>query len=652
MARKASVCLTVIIVLCLYSTPGRAAPADGFVGRSGTQFTLNGAVFPVAGTNNHYLSWASQAEVDAVLNDAVAMNANVIRTFFGPVIGSLDGKTVPTIWHSQTSANKSLNTNGVYYLYWDSSTNQMAWNDGPDGLQRMDYVLAKAHDLKLKVLLSFLDFWEYTGGVQQMRAWYGNEDRYDFFFRDPRTRKNYIDWVTHVLNHVNTITGIMYKDDPTIFGWDLMNEPQTTSIALIQSWIAEMSAYIKAVDPNHLIGSGSEGFYGGLAGSDPYTELAIPTLDFGTWHGYPDHMGISPTQIPDLIKTHCQTAARQQKPVLFEEFGYRASDPNQPDIYQNWTDALNANPQCAGWLYWRLTSKLDSGVYPEDNSDQFDIHADGSLVSNVLKAAALKFQQRDGIPGGEKQPGATATPVPGIPIIAPLDSQPVSATLVPQGTPGQTYFVAFPKTMKLDGELKQWEPFPQIRLASGPSPSGNPAEDGALVFSAAADMDNLYLLFVATDVNIISGAHGQDFWNEDSIEIYLNTTGDLTLSSYVPGIADINIPTVNLGRPPDEPMISTQQTLRAGTRAYVFRTTTGYAAQVAIPLQNTLWTIKPQHGGVLGFQFQLNGASRTDRDTILSWSAKDINNQSYKNPSVFAQLIFFSPGEAIPTPIP
>ena len=119
-----------MIFLCLYSTPGRVAAADGFVGRFGTQFMLNGTVFPVAGTNNHYLSWASPAEVDAVLKDAVAMNTNVIRTFFGPVIGSLDGKTARTIWHSQTSVSSSLNTNNVYYLYWDSNTNTMAWNDG------------------------------------------------------------------------------------------------------------------------------------------------------------------------------------------------------------------------------------------------------------------------------------------------------------------------------------------------------------------------------------------------------------------------------------------------------------------------------------------------------------------------------------------
>jgi hypothetical protein len=48
----------------------------------------------------------------------------------------------------------------------------------------------------------------------------------------------------------------------------------------------------------------------------------------------------------------------------------------------------------------------------------------------------------------------------------------------------------------------------------------------------------------------------------------------------------------------------------------------------------------------------LNGASQTDRDLKLSWSAADTSDQSYQNPSVFGQLIFQRVGADLPTPTP
>ncbi|MGO7418305.1 beta-mannosidase, partial [Rhizobium ruizarguesonis] len=79
-------------------------------------------------------------------------------------------------------------------------TNKMVPNDGPDGLQKVDFLIAEAAKRKLKLILAFVDFWAYTGGAQQMNAWYGSSYKYTFFAADPRTRRDYKEWVRHVLS--------------------------------------------------------------------------------------------------------------------------------------------------------------------------------------------------------------------------------------------------------------------------------------------------------------------------------------------------------------------------------------------------------------------------------------------------------------------
>jgi len=34
-----------------------------------------------------------------------------------------------------------------------------------------------------------------------------------------------------VLTRKNTVSGILYKDDPTIFSWELMNEPRSLDLS-------------------------------------------------------------------------------------------------------------------------------------------------------------------------------------------------------------------------------------------------------------------------------------------------------------------------------------------------------------------------------------------------------------------------------------
>ena len=81
------------------------------------------------------------------------------------------------------------------------------------------------------------------------------------FFSSPACRQLYRNFATALLSRVNTITGVSYRDDPTIFAWELINEPrvpQDWSGDVLQSWIADVSAHIKSIDPTHLVTTGVE----------------------------------------------------------------------------------------------------------------------------------------------------------------------------------------------------------------------------------------------------------------------------------------------------------------------------------------------------------------------------------------------------------
>ena len=70
-------------------------------------------------------------------------------------------------------------------------------------------------------------------------------------------------YVTMLLTRVNTITGVQYSQDPTIFALELANEPHTTDGyeaargipvgSIVREWIKEMVATIRLVDSKHMV---------------------------------------------------------------------------------------------------------------------------------------------------------------------------------------------------------------------------------------------------------------------------------------------------------------------------------------------------------------------------------------------------------------
>lgn len=213
---------------------------------------------------------------------------------------------------------------------------------------------------------------------------------------------------------------------------------------------------------------------------------------------------------------------------------------------------------------------------------------------------------------------------------------------VPEEIPGEVLYIPFPYEISVDGELKDWEKLPAYTVTSGPMLSPDPAENGSFTFSVAADAEFFYITLQMPDKNIIAGQHGVEFWNEDSMEFYINATGDLNATSYKTWIFQANFNAADIGNTdPDALTITGVFSSDLPISGFVFKTESGWGVEAALALDGIL---EPAHGLEVGFQAQINGATSQDRDVKLIWSKADTSDNSWQKPNLFGRGIFFEIG--------
>lgn len=349
--------------------------ASGFVSVNGTHFYLDGEPFYFAGGNAYFL-WYGYYNCNSTspanqglctpeaLDDAVGLNFTVIRTW-----GFSDGLQ---FWGSLQ------NPNGTY----------------PEAsFQKFDRLIKEAGDRDLKLIISLTNNWDDYGGMCQYAKWCGvpnanicnpnsgqpGTPAHDAFYTNACTKDLYERYVTFFLNRTNTLTGVKYKDDPIIMAWELANEPRAMTDPTgqtLRNWIAEMSAYIKSLDSNHLVTTGEDGFY--ISGSRPeygyhaedgadyILNSDIPTIDFASFHAY-DWWG-SQSNLYYWIQKHGEDARFIfGKPTVAGEIDASKSDSYIQDVY-NQMEVSRIN----GDLIWMIcpTGFSESGgrciKYPED----------------------------------------------------------------------------------------------------------------------------------------------------------------------------------------------------------------------------------------------------------------------------------------------
>ncbi|HET9955540.1 MAG TPA: cellulase family glycosylhydrolase [Polyangiaceae bacterium] len=411
-AAHRTLALSALLVIALpgcLKTPDHVAASTLDAGLNPpANFELGGRPFCFAGANNYYLGYKPSASVDALLDSARALGFAVVRTWAFIDIGSLDGNV------RHTDPNADGKKDGVYYQYWDTKALRPAYNDGENGLRRLDYAVAKAAERGLKLILVLTNNWEAFGGMDQYLAWFGRTKHHEFY-TDPLVKQAYKNYVAHLIARKNTYSGKLYRDDPAIFAWELANEPRCKGSGpgasgwtnqTIVTWADEMSAHIKSLDPNHMVSVGDEGFldvggehwaYKANDGVDHAALTALPDIDFGTFHAYPEDWGARLSWGEKWIADHARLARQLGKPTILEEYGVKVVRDDHGRIVKGLHDRLRAYERwnqlalrkgINGSMVWMLSDRDGPRLY--EDYDQYTVYR-GDDTAKLLGAFASQF---------------------------------------------------------------------------------------------------------------------------------------------------------------------------------------------------------------------------------------------------------------------
>lgn len=233
------------------------------------------------------------------------------------------------------------------------SSQEKAGESVENCLQGLDFLLRECGKRRMKLVLYFTNQWEWSGGMGQYLEWNGygktplpktegwtweNYCSYmsRFYFCTP-CKDQLKDLIKKVVTRKNILTGVPYKDDPAIFSWELCNEPRPMEISARNAffqWAEETASFIKSLDPNHLVTTGSEGDVAFGFDMSAFELLHdSKNIDYLTihiwpknWNWFPDtaigqHFPTIIRKSEDFLRRHLQTARKLQKPLVLEEFG-------------------------------------------------------------------------------------------------------------------------------------------------------------------------------------------------------------------------------------------------------------------------------------------------------------------------------------------
>lgn len=271
------------IPLFVFSSDQQQRVATSFVTRSGRQLLLNGHPFRFIGVNRFNLlttdtpyrgceeGW-SQHNLDAYFAEMQLQHITAVR-----------------FW-----AFQSFTDNGTDF-------------------SRFDYLVSLAQKYHIFLIPVLENQWsDCTQGEYKYNTWYQS----GYLSPYGNYQLSYKDYVRLSITR--------YKDTPYILMWQLMNEAEsknTNGISdpqALYNFALAMSAYVKSIDPNHLVSLGTIGdSQPGTEGANYSNLYSISTIDILEIHDY----GREATPLPNFISQRIADAVALNKPIFVGEAG-------------------------------------------------------------------------------------------------------------------------------------------------------------------------------------------------------------------------------------------------------------------------------------------------------------------------------------------
>ena len=283
-----------------------------------------------------------------------------------------------------------------------------------DAFRTLDKVLQLANEVGVRVIIPFVDNWQWWGGPREYAAFRGKDK--EAFWTDSLLISDFKKTIDFVINRKNTYTGVVYKNDKAILAWETGNE-----LASPFEWTQEIARYIKSLDKNHLL-------IEGIHAKDLSQEaIEDSNLDILSTH----HYGNPKFSLEKIIAN--QQKVKGKKPYFIGEYGIIPTK----DIEAITDTIINLN--LAGGMLWSIRNRnRDGGFYHHYEYNNFESYRwsgypNGNMYDEktVLDLVRKKASKIDGQP-------VKPLPIPEKPLL--IDIKNVSE-ISWQGSTGANFYV-------------------------------------------------------------------------------------------------------------------------------------------------------------------------------------------------------------------